>query len=166
MKSKRPDYQVLHPRRGWKNGGGLATFTPFDFKPARLFTLAESEGFVCLMTSLSGNRWIVYSMDAARVPARSTICDGHTLGEEMFHELCHRLVCDRKDTLVKLLSELQFELAGKDRADASLELARLELADDDLYHWCIDEAERFCQSHTARECEAEFQKELESMAAG
>ena len=124
------DYQLLHPRRGWQNAGGWATFTPFYFKPARVFTLAEGEGLICLMVSLHGDRWMIYSLDSQGVPARSTIYEDRSVGEAMFRELCHQLTAEAKERLANSLSD-STRLTGRERAKAALELARLELADDD-----------------------------------
>lgn len=154
------DYQVLRPRGTWKNGGGMASFTPFHFAPRRLFTLAEGKGLVCLMTSLAGDHWIIYSLNAHGVPARSTIYDDRNIGEKLFRELCHRLVREAKDYLASRLSDPVAPLSGRERTDAALELARLELGDDEEHDEIIRQSREFVRTHSPEEFEARFQKDL------
>jgi hypothetical protein len=160
MKTEKPDYQLLR-NNGWKNAGGMAACTGCFFKPVRMFTLPEERGSVTLMESMgAGDRWSVYSLDEHDVPSRSAVYDDRALGEGAFHELCHRLVHERKDKLVRLLSEPEFELVGADRAEAALELARLELADDELVEGIREEVRQFVSTHSLAECEELYQREL------
>jgi len=145
-KKFRPDYQVA-------NGGTDGVL----YKPWKLLALPEG-GFICLMHEILLDTWLVFSLDTHGVAARSNIYQMKSVAAVMWRELCRELVEPDEDAIKdKLLSG---KLTGRQRADAVMELGRLELCDDELSEGIRAQAEQFVESQSPEECDAYIQKEL------
>jgi hypothetical protein len=144
----RPDYQVIRDGE-WGR----------VFKPVRLLALPEG-GLICLMHGFDDDTWIVFSLDVHGVVARSKIYRMKSVAEIMWNELCCELTEDAKGHLIEALLDPATKLTGPQRADAALELARLQIADDEEFQGVVAKADQFTSSHTPAECNAYIAKEL------
>lgn len=147
-KKFRPDYQV-------GNGGADGVL----YKPEKLLTLPEG-GLVCLMHEIQDDCWLVFSLDAKGVPARSKSYRMKSVGNVMWRELCNELTASAKDALKDKI--LGGNLTPQERGDAAVELARLHLADDELTEGIRARAEQFVKTHTPEETEAYIRQACET----
>jgi hypothetical protein len=134
-KTFRPDYQT-----GRGGAEGLL------YKPWKLLALPEG-GFICLMHEIQDDTWLIFSLDAKGVAARSKVYRMKSVGEVMWRELCHELTEAAKN---KLIDEAKTASPDK-RVELVKELARLEIADDEKCEGIAARAEQFCASHADAE---------------
>jgi hypothetical protein len=144
----RPDYQVVRDGK-WGQ----------VYKPVRLLVLPNG-GLVSLMHSFSDDTWLVFSLDATGIVARSKVYKMKSVSEAMFRELCGELTAPAKDALIDKIAG--GNLSPNERGDAAVELARLQLTDDDQFDGIIAKAEHFVKSHTPAECEAHIRQACEA----
>lgn len=143
---KNVDSQVLH-----KNGFG------FVYRPTRLLSIPDI-GFVCLMHSVQDDTWLVFNVDANSIVKCSTTYHSKTFSYDAWSQLCEELTAKTKEHLADLA--LDDTLPGEERADAALEMARLELADDEKNEDITAKANEFVASHSPAEVETYIASEL------
>jgi hypothetical protein len=127
------------------------------FKPVRLLVLPNG-GMVCLMHGYD-DTWLVFSLDTYGVAKRSTVYQSKSFGDSAWTELCDELTAKAKNELVDKLQNCE-QLTGVEKGDLAVELARLQLANDELNDDITLRAGEFVVSHTPEECEAHIAKEL------
>ena len=111
------------------------------YKPVRLLVL-PCGGMVCLMHGYDES-WIVFSLDPNGVVVRSGPYTMKNVSEVMWRELCDELTYAAKD---KLITEAKTAPLDK-RVELVKELARLEIADDELVEGIVAKAELFSATH-------------------
>ncbi len=141
----RPDYQVMRD-------GDFGRV----YRPVRALVL-PCGAMVCLMHGYD-DTWIVFSLDARGVPAHSRIYSMKSVSEVMWRELCHELTEDAKKHLVASTLDTA---PSPERTDMVLELARLELADDEKCEGIAAKSEEFVRTHS----EAEVQEYIRQKTA-
>lgn len=154
-KLKEQPYQLLDHDDEWKSSDA-ANFTPWLYlKPARRLALPNG-ALLALMVGLAADEWLIYSVDDKGIPARSSIFEERAMGELMFVDVIARFTEREKGALVAKMEKLP----AKKRAEAALELARLEVADDEEYGEIKRQVGELVAARTPLELEELFQLEL------